>query len=132
MPGRQHPFLTGNIYHVYNKTLRGKLLNEASFLKLEQIFWYYRSSEAMLRLSKFDKLSPQFKEYYTQKIENRSSFRVSVFAYCFMPTHYHVLLRQNSSNGVSHYISQIQNSFTRYFNIKYGTVGPFFLHRSKY
>ena len=129
MPGRKHPFITGNIYHVYNKTLEGKIINY--FLRLYEICRYYRSANSILRFSKYIKLSPELKKYYAQKVLDKNNFRVSVLAYCFMPNHFHFLLKQNASKGISMFISQIQNSFTKYFNTINEKVGPLFLHRFK-
>lgn len=131
MPGRKHPFITGGIYHVYNKSIEGRKIFDTDALceKFLQILWYYRSTASLMRLSNLSRLGSAFKKYYIQSIENTSTFRVSICAYCIMPTHYHVLLRQNSDGGISHFISQIQNSFTRYSNVKHKRSGYIFIHR---
>ncbi len=135
MPGRTHPLITDHTYHIFNRTIEHKMVFEDSeicriFL---DIVWYYRSSYAHLRFSNFRKLPQELKQSYEKKINDKRSFRVSILAYCIMPTHYHFLLRQNQTQGISFYISQIQNSFTRYLNLKYERAGPIFLHtfRSK-
>ena len=43
----------------------------------------------------------------------------------------HFLLRQNQNTGISRFVSQIQNSFTRYFNRKHERSGPIFLQTFK-
>lgn len=48
-----------------------------------------------------------------------------------MPTHYHFILRQKQDSGISNSISLIQNSFTRFYNIKNSKNGPTFIHRFK-
>jgi len=53
---------------------------------------------------------------------------IDILAYCLMPTHFHLLIRQVTDTGISHFLSQIQNAFTRYFNIKYQRKGPLFIH----
>lgn len=133
MPGRSQPLVTEQIYHIFNKSIDKKRIFEEKMV--DQIFLdtakYYRSSESSLRFSVFRKLAVNTKNHIELKIINKLSFRVSVLAYCLMPTHYHFLLRQNLVNGISIFMSQIQNSVTRYYNIKFARAGPIFLQTFK-
>jgi len=49
---------------------------------------------------------------------------IKMLAFCIMPDHYHLLMRINVVNFLSHYINQIENSYSRYFNTKYKRKGP--------
>lgn len=40
-----------------------------------------------------------------------------------MPNHFHFLVRQLRDNGVSIFMSQLINSYTKYFNTKYKRIG---------
>lgn len=133
MPGRKHPLINTGIYHVYNKTIEGKkiLINNNICQRLLDLIQYYRSSQSILRFSKFQKLTEVFKNSYERRIFDKRAFRISILSYCLMPTHYHFLLKQNIKNGISIFISQIQNSFTKYYNTKNKRIGPIFLHRFK-
>lgn len=43
-----------------------------------------------------------------------------------MPNHFHFLVRQIQDKGISIFMSQLTNSYTKYFNTKYKRVGPLF------
>jgi len=132
MPGRPHPLLTGSIYHIYNKTIeKRKVFIKDIGSKFLQIARYYRSSASILRFSNFQKLSPELFSQYEKKVLDQRTFRVSILSYCLMPTHYHFLIKQKKDNGISFFISQLQNSFTKFYNIKFQRVGPIFLEKFK-
>ena len=48
-----------------------------------------------------------------------------------MPNHFHLLLKQLVDNGISQYLSNFTNSYTRYFNTKYERSGPIFQGKFK-
>ncbi len=130
---RKDPFVTDNIYHTFNKTIEHKRIFESYEIasKFLEIIRYYRSSSIHMKFSHFEKLSPILKKMYEEKLLNESTFRVNILSFCIMPTHFHLLLKQIENNGVSFYLSQIQNSLTRYFNIKYNRMGPLFVQTFK-
>ena len=41
-----------------------------------------------------------------------------------MPTHFHLILRQNIDNGIFNFIGNLTSSYTRYFNLKHKRKGP--------
>ena len=49
---------------------------------------------------------------------------IQIIAYCLMPTHIHLVLKQLSPNGISIFMSNVLNSYTRYFNTKHHRKGP--------
>ncbi len=51
---------------------------------------------------------------------------VKVVATCLMPNHYHLLLRQTSSQSAGLLVQRVFNSYTKAFNKFYGTSGTLF------
>ena len=41
-----------------------------------------------------------------------------------MPNHFHLLIKQSGDDGIQEFIRKVQNSYTKYFNIRYQRVGP--------
>lgn len=56
-------------------------------------------------------------------LENRF---VELTAFCLMPNHFHLLIKETEENGIPHYMQRIANGYTKYFNTKYGTNGRIF------
>ena len=129
MSSRKVPFITGNYYHIYNKTIDAKrpFENPRLLHKFKEICWYYRSSLAPTRYSDFIRSTDNRKANIEPLLLIESSFLVKILAYCIMPTHFHFLMMQRIESGISKYTSQIQNSFTRYFNTLKSRKGPLFI-----
>ncbi|MEK7165927.1 MAG: transposase, partial [Patescibacteria group bacterium] len=56
---------------------------------------------------------------------------IDILAYVLMPNHFHFLLRQTKDGGISKFIGQFQNSYTKFFNIKLNRDGSLFLDQFK-
>jgi len=66
---------------------------------------------------------------YVRKALPPNSF--SLIAYCIMPNHFHILIKQNGEISVSKLISKICTSYSKYFNLKYKRVGAVFQDQYK-
>ncbi len=51
---------------------------------------------------------------------------IELIAFCLMPNHFHLLIKQNSEDGVFRFLRLMMNSYVKYFNTKYKRVGPLF------
>lgn len=51
---------------------------------------------------------------------------VDVVAFCLMPNHFHLLVKQNNDGGISKYMRQSINSYAKFFNTKYKRAGSLF------
>lgn len=133
MPGREESLTNGNIYHIFNKSIESKkvfgLAGDCN--RFLQSINYYRSVKASIRFSNLDKLAPEIQRRILINISLKKYFQVETLCYCLMPTHFHFLLKQKRDTGISKFISDSLNSFTRYYNLKNGRKGPIFLPRFK-
>ncbi|HSE42065.1 MAG TPA: transposase [Acidobacteriota bacterium] len=55
--------------------------------------------------------------------------KVSVFAYCVMPNHYHLLVQSNDETDLTKMIHRLQTSYAGYFNKRYKHSGYVFQGR---
>ncbi len=54
---------------------------------------------------------------------------VDILAFCFMPNHIHLLLKQIQNNGVQKFMVKLGSGYGRYFNQKYQRKGYVFQNR---
>lgn len=58
--------------------------------------------------------------------QSRGTPLVSIGAYCLMPNHFHVLLREHDYGGITSFMRRLGTGYTMYFNLKYDRVGALF------
>lgn len=120
MPGRITPLASGKYYHVYNRgsEKRNIFTQPRNFTRFLKTVFYYQFTGPKPSFSKFAKSEVNLlKPLGEEKL-------IELICYCLMPNHFHFLMRQLKDNGISKFMSQISNSYTKYFNIKYSRVGP--------
>lgn len=120
MPGRIVPLVNGEVYHIFNRgsDKREIFLKNRDFRRFRQTFHYYQTTGPKTKFSNFSK---QNLNTFKPKLEDKL---VDILCYCLMPNHFHFLLRQLKDNGIAIFMSQISNSYTRFFNTKYKRIGP--------
>ncbi len=52
--------------------------------------------------------------------------KLQLAAYCLMPNHFHLLLKQKTTDGMIIFVRALMNSYVRYFNKKYKRIGGLF------
>ncbi len=51
---------------------------------------------------------------------------VELVAFCLMPNHFHLLVRETAEDGISRYMQRVGTAYAMYFNTKYETSGHLF------
>ncbi len=59
------------------------------------------------------------------KIE-RGETLVDIGAYCLMPNHFHLLIKEKQENGISIFMEKLSTGYSMYFNKKYDRTGKLF------
>lgn len=57
---------------------------------------------------------------------DQKPFAIDILAYCLMPNHFHLLVRQNVQEGIHDFLSNVSNGYAKYFNTKRQRVGPLY------
>ena len=122
---RKLVFANDQIYHVFNRGVekRPTFTDTREYKRVLQAAEFYQFTSLPLRLSKYLLLQNDKRDELTQTFQSK---RCEILAYCFMLNHFHFLLRQKEDNGISTFMSDFTNSYTKYFNTKHERVGPLF------
>lgn len=127
MPYRQVPLVSGEVYHIFNRSTAKEPIyrNHFEHQRAYELLGYYRFIKPGIRYSHFKRLNSQEKESFLAQLLFHPH-QVEVLAFCFMQNHFHLLLRQVSENGISVFIRNFQNSYAKYFNTKNNRSGAVF------
>lgn len=128
MAGRQTPLVSGGYYHIFNRGVAKQttFVNQPDYERAMLTLEYYRFTNPPIKLSKFKDLSTEDKSRIELELRHKNDRLVDILSFVIMPNHFHFLLKQNINGGISKYVSQFTNSYTRYFNTKNNRVGPMF------
>jgi len=121
MPFRKSPLATGHVYHIFNKSIAGfKIFNtDTDYNRLIQSMLYYNSNKNFCGLTRFKELGNTI-SFSMQK----TAQLVEIIAFCHMPTHFHLILKQLKENGISCFMNALQKSYSQFFNRKQDRKGP--------
>ncbi len=132
MPGRKFPLVTNEIYHVFNRGIdrRPTFVSKRECQRAIETLKFYRFTSPPLRLSKHLQLNDERQKEILKRLNDQLQ-RIKVIALTLMPNHFHLLLKQERENGISKFLGDFQNSYTRYFNTKNKRDGSLFLDQFK-
>jgi len=116
-------------YHIYNRGVERRLI----FSDRKDVDRFLKSMEVFNRKEPVGSLYELSFDQKKLKNTNRNPL-VSVVAYALNPNHYHLLLQQESSGGISEYIKRLIGGYTWYFNNRHKRSGSLFQgkHKSKH
>ena len=109
---RKVPLVTGELYHIFN---RG---NDKRVIFSDE-YDVQRFIESMLIFNTIDPVGSIFEQQF-KKDKNilQSNTLVTIVAYCLLPNHFHLILKQEVENGISLYMKRLSGGYTYYFNNK--------------
>jgi len=133
MPGRKIPLVNGEIYHVFNRGVAAQptYLDKRDYQRALETLVYYQNRAAPLSYSFFVRLPQDRKVQVIEEMKKKKEFLADVIAYCLMPNHFHLILRQLRDGGISFFMSNFTNSYTRYFNTRNERIGPLYQGKFK-
>jgi len=126
---RREALVSNQVYHVLTRSIAGFRVfsSSSNCRRFVNTLLFYRQEPCGIRFSRFAESSVEIQKMYLADMKNR----VSIVAYCLMPTHIHLILKQLAENGISLFMKNCLESFSKYFNTRYNRKGPLWESRFK-
>lgn len=133
MPGREIPLVTNQFYHVLNRGVDSQPIfsSKRDYQRMWESIFYYQNQKPFLSYSHFLRLPTKQWAEFLERLRAESKFLVEIVALSLLPNHFHLLLKQTKENGISLFMANISNSYTRYFNTKNERTGHLFQGKFK-
>ena len=121
------PVAPQEYYHVYNRgTEKRKIFLTKSDYERFLVLLYLSNGSKPIQLNNYrGSTSVELLQI------DRGVTLVDIIAYCLMPNHFHLLLRQHTEGGISKFMQKMSTGYTMYFNVKNKRSGALFQGRYK-
>jgi putative transposase len=130
--------VNGEIYHVISRGAADSLIFRDDNDYYRGIFSLYEfntsnSVEIRRRREKRENFKAKLRGSQTSAdifVDDRDNL-VEIMAFCFMPNHIHLLIRQLKDNGITNFMKKLGTGYANYFNKKHSRIGHLFQGRFK-
>src|SRR3989344_8088505 len=129
---RKTNLVEGETYHVFNRGANKNRIftNKDDYRRFLMLLHLCNSSKPVLMreiLTKYRGRSSA--DIFYEERPDKSL--VSIIAYCLMPNHFHLVLRQKVKQGITKFMNRVGTAYSMYFNVKYEHSGVLFQGRYK-
>lgn len=115
-------------YHIFNRGVDKRSIFED---KNDIYYFFNRLTDLNIDAVNSRLTTKRFKKQGEAIIEPNHAKLVSIIAYCLLPNHFHLVLKQESKDGISKFMQKLGTSYTMYFNAKYKRSGSLFQGKFK-
>lgn len=119
---RSHNFAIGEYYHLYSRGVEKRtiFLDRNDYERFIKVLFFCNGTKRVVMRD----LPKNFT--FSGYVDKRGKNLVDIGAYCLMPNHFHVLVKERVENGTSLFMQKLITAYTMYFNEKYKRKGRLF------
>ncbi len=121
---RTFNFSVGEYYHIYNRGVdkRRIYLTDSDYQRFSKLLYIANSCNAF-------EISTLTREKFFSI--DRGPRLVDVGAYCLMPNHFHLVLKELANGGISQFMKKLLTGYAMYFNARNERTGALFQGKFK-
>lgn len=120
------PLVTDEIYHVLNRGVaRAPIFSDKkSYERFILALNYYQYTNVPIKLSHYLSMPLWQRQDIVNQLQKENKRLVEIMAFCLMPNHFHLLLKQLDDGGISLFMRKAGTSYGHYFNLRTDRIGP--------
>ncbi len=127
MAKRKIQFVNDDYYHVFNRGVDKRDI----FTDKEELYFFFNRLHDLNSTDQSTKLKDVRKRNRNEPTFGEGDRLVKVVAYCLLPNHFHLLLKQTKDDGISKYMQRLGTSYVKFFNKKHERSGALFQGKFK-
>jgi putative transposase len=125
-------YVEGGYYHIYNRGVEKRDIfldsqDYAIFIKYLYDYLSPKDENALFKLVNNPSVTRKEKARLIGILNLRNySSEITLLAYCLMPNHFHLFLKQKTKDAIDRLMSSLSTRYTMYFNRRYNRVGALY------
>jgi REP element-mobilizing transposase RayT len=120
-------FTNDEYYHVFNRGVDKRII----FNTQEQQAYFLSRLQLLNSTDSRKYITNKRSRFKNKDILGEGEDLVSIVAYCLLPNHFHLLLKQNVDNGISQFMQRLGTAYTMFFNQQENRSGGLFQGKFK-
>jgi len=134
MPGKNSikTYIENGYYHIYNRGVEKRAIFQDEqdygvFLSYLKEYLSEKDEQELRKKLLKHNISLDERHKIWRKIRmNNFNEKIVLLAYCLMPNHFHLFIKQNSKETINIFMRSLCTRYTMYFNRKYERVGSLY------
>jgi len=126
---RKFDFAIDEFYHIFNRGTEKRriFMDDKDYQRFMALLYLCNGDSSVNIRDQF----PKGLSFGNVKNFKRGEQLVAIGAYCLMPNHFHILIKEIVENGISRYVSKLSTAYSMYFNRKHTRTGKLFENKFK-
>lgn len=118
---RKIPFAVGEYYHIYNRGVdkRSIFSREQDYERFKKLIFFCNNKKP-IKARDFAEVN------FAEGTSKRGITIIDIGAFCLMPNHFHMLIKEKIDGGVSNFMQKLLTAYTMYFNLRNSRSGALF------
>ncbi|MFZ2484746.1 MAG: transposase [Minisyncoccia bacterium] len=124
---RRFGIAPGEHYHICNRGVNKQVIfhDRGDYDRFLFLILYFQSP---INFSQIGRVIKEFVKHRVLDISEEivKKRTVELVAFCIMPNHFHLIMKELEEGGIAAYMQRVLNAYSKYYNTKYNKTGHVF------